>query len=70
MRLTKDPHTIKIPKCELQIQKELHILQHLASIKKNHKTTKIKTNISYVHPIERVDEVGEIKTGNYYWGVV
>ena len=29
-----------------------------------------KKNISYVHPIERVDEVGEMKTGNDYRGLV
>ena len=50
--------------------KKKNILYTLASFKKKKKTQKIKKSFSYVHPIERVDEVGEIKTGNNYRGLV
>ena len=49
--------------------KKKNILYTLASFKKKKKTQK-KKSFSYVHPIERVDEVGEMKTGNDYRGLV
>ena len=52
-------------KFDLQIKKKR--IYFTLSLKKN---TKKEKNISYVHPIERVDEVGETKTGNDYWGLV
>ena len=48
--------------------KKNNILYTLASFKKKKK--KKKKSFSYVHPIERVDEVGEMKTGNNYRGLV
>ena len=50
--------------------KKKNILYTLASFKKKKKTQKIKKSFSYVHPIERVDEVGEMKTSNDYRGLV
>ena len=51
--------------------KKNNILYTLASFKKKKKNKKKKKqSFSYVHPIERVDEVGEMKTGNDYRGLV
>ena len=61
IKLTRDPHISKFQ------------IRSPNSKKKNILYTFFKTppkNISYVHPIERVDEVGETKTGNDYWGLV
>ena len=65
IKLTRDPHILN-SKFDLQIQKEKNILYTF--FKK--KTHTHKKNISYVHPIERVDEVGETKTSNDYRGLV
>ena len=43
---------------------------HISQFQIRSPNSKKKKNISYVHPIERVDEVGETKTGNDYWGLV
>ena len=70
-RLTRDPHTSKL---RIQIQKKITILCTSAVLKKNKtKQNKTKRNISYVHPMKRVDEVGQKRTGNNYrvvgsWG--
>ena len=61
IKLTRDPHISKF-----QIQKKR--IYFTLSFKKNNKPP--PQNISYVHPIERVDEVGETKTGNDYRGLV
>ena len=51
--------------------KKNNILYTLASFLKKIKIKKIiKKSFSYVHPIERVDEVGEMKTSNDYRGLV
>ena len=50
--------------------KKNNILYTLASFKKKNKKEKRKKSFSYVHLIGRVDEVGEMKTGNNYRGLV
>ena len=65
IKLTRT-HIFLNSKFDLQIQKKINILYTFFK-KKN---TKKEKNISYVHPIERVDEVGEMKTSNDYWGLV
>ena len=65
IKLTRDPHISKFQIRSPNSNKKEYTLHFL--LKKN---TKKEKNISYVHPIERVDEVGEMKTGNDYWGLV
>ena len=61
IKLTRDPHISKFQIRSPNSKKRIYL-------KKNFKKT--QKNISYVHPIERVDEVGEMKTGNDYRGLV
>ena len=68
IKLTRDPHISKFQILSPNSKKKDYtFLYPLSFKKKNHKN---KKNISYVHPIERVDEVGETKTGNDYRGLV
>ena len=64
IKLTRDPHISKF-QIRSPNSKKKNILYTF--FKKKNKQTK---KISYVHPIERVDEVGETKTGNDYRGLV
>ena len=74
-RLTRGPtyfHNSKF-KLRIQIQKKITILCTSAVFKKKKKQNKTKRNISYVHPMKRMDEVGQKRTGNNYrvvgsWG--
>ena len=72
-RLTRDPHTSKF-QITYPNSKKITILCTSAVFKKNKtKQNKTKRNISYVHPMKRVDEVGQKRTGNNYrvvgsWG--
>ena len=60
-KLTRDRHISKF-QIRSPNSKQKNIL-YTFSLKK-------KKKISYVHPIERVDEAGETKTGNDYQGLV
>ena len=60
-------HIFLNSKFDLQIKKKKIILYFIHFLSKKKKTNhKNKKNFGYVHPIERVDEVGETKTGNDY----
>ena len=67
IKLTRDPHISKF-QIRSPNSKKKNILYTF--FKKNKTTTPAPPNISYVHPIEKVDEVGETKTGNDYRGLV
>ena len=67
-RLTRDPHTSKFQITYSKFKKRLQYFALRLFLKK-----KTKRNISYVHPMKRVDEVGQKRTGNNYrvvgsWG--
>ena len=67
IKLTRDPHISKFQIRSPNSKKKNILYTFFKKKKKKKKTPK---NISYVHPIERVDEVGEMKTGNDYRGLV
>ena len=67
-KLTRDPHISKF-QIRSPNSKRKNILYTFFFFKKK-KPKKKKKKISYVHPIERVDEAGETKTGNDYRGLV
>ena len=67
IKLTRDPHISKF-QIRSPNSKEKNILY--TCFKKKKKYIYIYIYVSYVHPIERVDEVGETKTSNDYWGLV
>ena len=64
-KLTRDPHISKF-QIRFPNSKQKNILYTFFLKKKKNPPKKI----SYVHPIERVDEAGETKTGNDYRGLV
>ena len=71
-RLTRDPHTSKFQITYPNSKKDYNTL-HFGCFLKKQKQNKTKRNISYVHPMKRVDEVGQKRTGNNYrvvgsWG--
>ena len=71
-RLTWDPHTSKFQITYPNSKKDYNTL-HFGCFLKKTKQNKTKRNISYVHPMKRVDEVGQKRTGNNYrvvgsWG--
>ena len=66
IKLTRDPHISKFQILSPNSKKK-NILYTFFKKKKKKKKNK---NISYIHLIERVDEVGETKTGNDYQGLV
>ena len=73
-RLTRDPHTSKFQINVSKFKKRLQYFALRLFLKnKQTKQNKTKRNISYVHPMKRVDEVGQKRTGNNYrvvgsWG--
>ena len=72
-RLTRDPHTSKFQITYPNSKKDYNTLHFGCFLKKKKKQNKTKRNISYVHPMKRVDEVGQKRTGNNYrvvgsWG--
>ena len=67
IKLTRDPH---ISKFQIQSPNSKKRIYFTLSLKKNTHTHTHTQNISYIHPIERVDEVGETKTSNDYRGLV
>ena len=71
-RLTRDPHTSKFQITYPNSKKDYNTL-HFGCFLKKKKQNKTKRNISYVHPMKRVGEVGQKRTGNNYrvvgsWG--
>ena len=71
-RLTRDPHTSKFQITYPNSKKDYNTL-HFGCFLKKKQQNKTKRNISYVHPMKRVDEVGQKRTGNNYrvvgsWG--
>ena len=70
-RLTLGPTYFQIPNYVSKFKKRLQYFALRLFLKKKKK--KKKRNISYVHPMKRVDEVGQKRTGNNYrvvgsWG--
>ena len=65
--MIRDLHISKFQIRSPNSKKRIYFTHWLSFKKKN---TKNKKSFSYVHPIERVDEVGETKTGNDYRGLV
>ena len=66
------PTYFQIPNYVSKFKKRLQCFALRLFIKKK-KQNKTKRNISYVHPMKRVDEVGQKRTGNNYrvvgsWG--
>ena len=67
IKLTRDPHISKF-QIRSPNSKKKNILYTF--FKKKQQNLPPKNKNSYVHPIERVDEVGETKTSNDYRGLV
>ena len=72
-RLTRDPHTSKFQITYPNSKKITILCTSAVFKKKTKKQNKTKRNISYVHPMKRVDEVGQKRTSNNYrvvgsWG--
>ena len=66
------PTYFQIPNYVSKFKKRLQYFALRLFLKKT-KQNKTKRNISYVHPMKRVDEVGQKRTGNNYrvvgsWG--